>query len=87
MQVLAKGRRFLRFADSLYLGVLHGTLDKRLWRGHERTIADTQPQLQPALLSLSAMISQYFTSMDSRFLLSMQQYKNILSPSGVRRPN
>ena len=41
MQVLAKGRRFLRFADSLYLGVLDGTLDKRLWRGYERTIADT----------------------------------------------
>src|SRR5262249_41635407 len=33
--------RFLRFADSLYLGVLDGTLDKRLWRGYERTIADT----------------------------------------------
>ena len=28
--------RFLRFADSLYLGVLDGTLDKRLWRGYER---------------------------------------------------
>ena len=33
--------RFLRFADSLYLSVLDGTLDKRLWRGYERTIADT----------------------------------------------
>ena len=33
--------RFLRFADSLYLGVLDGTLDKRLWRGYERTTADT----------------------------------------------
>lgn len=33
--------RFLRFADSLYLGVLDGTLDGRLWRGYERTIADT----------------------------------------------
>ena len=33
--------RFLRFADSLYLGVLDGTLDTRLWRGYERTIADT----------------------------------------------
>ena len=33
--------RFLRFADSLYLGVLDGTLDKRLWRGYERTLADT----------------------------------------------
>jgi hypothetical protein len=33
--------RFLRFADSLYLGVLDGTLDPRLWRGCERTIADT----------------------------------------------
>src|SRR5947207_11977893 len=32
--------RFLRFADSLYLGVLDGTLDKRLWRGYERTLAD-----------------------------------------------
>jgi hypothetical protein len=31
----------LRFADSLYLSVLDGTLDKRLWRGYERTIADT----------------------------------------------
>jgi hypothetical protein len=28
-------------ADSLYLGVLDGTLDKRLWRGYERTLADT----------------------------------------------
>jgi hypothetical protein len=33
--------RFLRMADSLYLGVLDGTLDKRLWRGYERTLADT----------------------------------------------
>ena len=33
--------RFLRFADSLYLNVLDGTLDKRLWRGYERTIGDT----------------------------------------------
>jgi hypothetical protein len=33
--------RFLRFADSLYLAVLDGTLDKRLWRGYERTLADT----------------------------------------------
>ncbi len=33
--------RFLRFADSLYLSVLDGTLDDRLWRGYERTIADT----------------------------------------------
>ena len=33
--------RFLRFADSLYLGVLDQTLDTRLWRGYERTIADT----------------------------------------------
>jgi hypothetical protein len=29
--------RFLRFADSLYLGVLDGTLDKRLWRGLAHT--------------------------------------------------
>ena len=33
--------RFLRMADSLYLGVLDGMLDKRLWRGYERTLADT----------------------------------------------
>lgn len=33
--------RFLRFADSLYLAVLDGTLDKRLWRGYERTLSDT----------------------------------------------
>jgi hypothetical protein len=33
--------RFLRFADSLDLGVLDGTLDKRLWCGYERTLADT----------------------------------------------
>src|SRR5438046_9478798 len=33
--------RFLRFADSLYLNVLDGTLDKRLWRGYERKSADT----------------------------------------------
>jgi hypothetical protein len=32
--------RFLRVSDSLYLGVLDGTLDKRLWRGYERTLAD-----------------------------------------------
>jgi hypothetical protein len=37
----AHSGRFLRFADSLYLGVLDGTLDKRLWRGYERTLADT----------------------------------------------
>src|SRR5262249_12714399 len=30
--------------------------------------ADTQPQLQPALLRLSAMISQDFTTADSRLL-------------------
>jgi hypothetical protein len=28
---------------------------------------ETQPQLQPALLRLSAMISQYFTAMDHVF--------------------
>ena len=28
-------------ADGLYLGVLDGMLDKRLWRGYERTLADT----------------------------------------------
>ena len=28
------------------------------------SIAETQPQLQPALLRLSAMISQYFTRWD-----------------------
>ncbi|PYL59939.1 MAG: hypothetical protein DMF31_05590, partial [Verrucomicrobia bacterium] len=33
--------RFLRFADRLYLAVLDGTLDRRLWRGYERTLADT----------------------------------------------
>jgi hypothetical protein len=33
--------RFLRFADSLYLGHLDGMLDGRLWRGFERTLADT----------------------------------------------
>jgi hypothetical protein len=34
--------RFLRMADGLYLGVLNGTLDKRLLaRGYERTLADT----------------------------------------------
>ncbi len=32
--------RFLRVSDSLYLGVLDGTLDQRLWRGYERTLAD-----------------------------------------------
>jgi hypothetical protein len=32
--------RFFRVSDSLYLGVLDGTLDKRLWRGYERTLAD-----------------------------------------------
>lgn len=33
--------RFLRMADSLYLAVLDGMRDKRLWRGYERTLADT----------------------------------------------
>ena len=33
--------RFLRMADSLYLAVLDGMLDQRLWRGYERTLADT----------------------------------------------
>jgi hypothetical protein len=33
--------RFLRMADSLYLGALDGTMDERLWRGYERTLADT----------------------------------------------
>jgi hypothetical protein len=33
--------RFLRFADSLYLALLDGMLDQRLWRGFERTLADT----------------------------------------------
>jgi len=28
-------------ADNLYLAVLGGTLDKRLWRSYERTLADT----------------------------------------------
>src|SRR5215471_16499325 len=32
--------RLLRMADSLYLGVLDGTLDERLWRGYERTLSD-----------------------------------------------
>lgn len=33
--------RLLRMADSLYLAVLDGILDKRLWRGYERTLAET----------------------------------------------
>jgi hypothetical protein len=32
--------RFLRISDGLYLGVLDGTLDRRLWHGYERTLAD-----------------------------------------------
>ena len=32
--------RQIRAADSLYLHFLDGTLDPRLWRGFERTIAD-----------------------------------------------
>jgi hypothetical protein len=31
-----------------------------------RQLAETQPQLQPALLRLSAMISQYFTRVNCR---------------------
>src|SRR5438270_13357380 len=31
--------RFLRFADSLYLGVLDGTCDQRLWGGQAGAIA------------------------------------------------
>lgn len=31
--------RFLRFADSLYLGGLDGMLDDRLWRAYEPTLA------------------------------------------------
>jgi hypothetical protein len=41
LRVSAHLGRFMRFADSFYLGVLDGTLDERLWRGYERTIADT----------------------------------------------
>src|SRR6201993_535910 len=33
--------RLLRTADSLYLALLDGLLDRRLWRGFERTLADT----------------------------------------------
>jgi len=33
--------RFLRMADGLYLAVLDEALDRRLWRGYERTLADT----------------------------------------------
>ena len=33
--------RFLRFADRSILTSQDGMLDKRLWRGYERTIADT----------------------------------------------
>jgi hypothetical protein len=35
------------------------------------SMADTRPQLHPALLRLSAMISQYFTRRVLPFLLSM----------------
>jgi hypothetical protein len=31
---------------------------------HPRAMANTQPQLHPALLRLSAMISQYFNASD-----------------------
>ena len=41
LRVGAHRGRFLRFADNLYLSLLDGTLDRRLWRGYERTIADT----------------------------------------------
>src|SRR2546430_7131000 len=37
--------RFLRFADNLYLNVLDGTLDQRLWRG------DARPHAHPLVLS------------------------------------
>jgi hypothetical protein len=37
------------------------------------SIADTQPQLQPALLRLSAIISHYFTRWIVPLLLSTQQ--------------
>jgi hypothetical protein len=33
-------------------------------------MAETQPQLQPALLRLSAITSQYFTETDSAFAVS-----------------
>jgi hypothetical protein len=33
-------RRFMRTADSLHLYLLDGTMDPRLWRGLERTLAD-----------------------------------------------
>src|SRR5262249_50809788 len=39
--------RFLRFADSLYLNVQDGMLDKRLWRGYER--ANPQSGTDPAV--------------------------------------
>src|SRR5258705_6595626 len=35
--------RFLRFADSLYLNFLDGTLDKRLWRGYVGTNGPNLP--------------------------------------------
>jgi len=33
LEIRRASGRLLRFADSLYLNVLDGTLDKRLWRG------------------------------------------------------
>jgi hypothetical protein len=46
---------------------MHETEEKRRLRAARvsGSMAETQPKLQPALLSLSAMISQYFTNPDS----------------------
>ena len=48
------------------------------------SIAETQPQLHPALLRLLAMISQYLTAADSALLLSTRQRQSDMNVRGAQ---
>jgi hypothetical protein len=48
-------------------------------------MADTRPQLHPALLRLSAMISQYFARRILPLSLSMRRRQNDNEPNAVTR--
>jgi hypothetical protein len=65
---ISAGRRFkFHKRSQLFIRVCNETFSVIAMRVCNKTvrqlesIAETQPQLQPALLRLSAMISQYFT--------------------------
>ena len=57
--------RQLRTADSLYLHFLEGTLDPRLWRGFDRTIADiaAYPGFQKWLMTRKHWYSDEFCAL------------------------